>query len=433
MENVTETNLENNINNVAEMQNNILRKKHRKTKYALLIIFVFSLILVFTRPTLVIDSKTLLPVSGANVKYKSSGWNGCRDKSESKTILGVAFYLGLFSPCQLNVSKEGYHINGANKFKTLPGFLGLRIVKLNEIDNPQEFVVFNRHFTSKKPSMNIATYLYNLNPNLDPINFKDEEEDYDFIFSEIGNEAKDKNTIGPAILKIEFSGDGGVQAISADDIGHSAVSQYFDLENLLEAPVDGYQKSLFIESGKSYVARLKDGAHYMKFHVFSSKNIERDEEGKEIGVSYACMTGYIQPEKTTNLNFVGVYDNIFCSEDSNPKDSAYDLKNKYVVFKKELTGKHIIESTTWYRNRFDTLYLKDYMGKYYFDLAPNNNRFSDTYGPISIKALDRLEVEVKLPPFEIFNSNHDPSSTKIPIDIFINGKYVDRSQIFSDQ
>lgn len=433
MENKIENKLEYNAYNMTEAKDNTPKKKYKKIKYLFILIFVFLFILIFGRPTLVIDSKTFLPISGADVKYKSTGWNGCLDRSKTKTIIGVSFYFSLFSPCQLIVSKEGYHINGANEIKALPGFWNLRIVKLNKIDNPSEFVTFNRRFTSKRPSMNISNYLYNLNPNLDPDGIKNEEEDYDFIFTEINNEAKDINTVGRPIMKIEFSGDGGVQAISADDTNNDSVSQYFDMENLLEAPTDGYQKSLFIQSGKSYVARLKDGAHYMKFHVFSTKNPERNEEGKEVGVSYACMTGYIQPQETTNLNFVGIYENIFCSEDSNPKNSMYDLKNKYIAFKKELTGKHIIESTTWYRNRFDTLYLREYMGKYYFELAPNNNRFSEVYDPIFIKALNGLEVEVKLPTFEIFNSNYDPHSTQIPIDIFIDGKYVDPSQVFSDE
>ena len=370
--------------------------------------------LLILRPTLVINSITRLPISGANVKYKANDWDGCSDKSSNKTILGISSSPLTLSPCQITVSKEGYHVNGANRINTLPGIFGFRIVELNKIRDPQEnFIQFNRVFTKEYPDMNVLLYLSKLNEGLNPNETKNDV-DPDFKFNVIGNTELAANAIGSAVLEIEFFGNGGIQSISKDYTGSDGWAEYYDMENLLEAPIDGYQKNLKIEEGKSYVTRLKDGKHYMKFHVFGSKNYENN-------TSYACMTGYIQPLESRNLEFVDVYENIFCSDDSSGNDNS---KQIYLNFKKQLTGKNSVIKVDFVNNIAKNVFLKENTGKYYFMLLPNNNRFSNISAPISRSVLETLEIDVELPSFEVFNESYYEGE-EMPIDLFLNGKYID--------
>ncbi|MBP6883825.1 MAG: hypothetical protein KBC06_01165 [Candidatus Pacebacteria bacterium] len=282
------------------------KSKHRKMGEIFISILSILLVTFFLRPTVVVDGETFLPINGANVKYASYGWNGCLNKANHNTFLGITFSVGVFFPCQITVSKNGYHTNGVNEITSLPAFLGLKIIKLNKIKNPQEFIQFTRVFVLEKPNMDVSPFLYNLDPNDIKVG-----KDYDFTFNVIDNEAKEANILGRTILEIEFLGQGGVQEISKDSTKNDLRAEYYDMQNLLEAPISGYQKKISIEVGKAYVARLKDGAHYMKFHVSGSK-----KDGK----LFACMTGYIQPRATTNLEFPNIYENILCFKDSNSLD-----------------------------------------------------------------------------------------------------------------
>lgn len=381
-------------------------------KYLIILVVIIFLIVYFLLcPILILDKNDSSLLSGATVEYKTAGWNGCQFNSSHKTFFGIAVGLGKFSPCQITVSKEGYHINGANKANTISKFLGLRIIKLNKIQNPQPLIKFNRVF---KPNtgMDVLSYLKDINPSVLPENmFRDKEDDFTFIpIGEITPESKVSGLVGDPIYKLKFNGEGGIQAVSRDDTKGSMVSLYFDLENLLIAPNSGYQKELEIMSGKGYVARLRDGKHYMVFYVEGS-----------------IMVGYIQPEESRNMEYVGL--SINNSLDYNKNSSNYDLKVKYLDLKKELSGEHTIEFGNYYRGVIDAIYLKEYMGKYVFNLAPNNNRYTDIHKIVPLSSLKNVRVVVELPPFNIFSSIFDPTGTLIPIDLFFEGKYLDPTKI----
>lgn len=75
-----------------------------------------------------------------------------------------------------------------------------------------------------------------------------------------------------------------------------------------------------------------DGIHYMKFHVFASEH----PGGK--GPS-ACLTGFVQPEAGSNLEFENILSGIsLCLGNKNP--SNYDLKQKYLQLKADLSHEH---------------------------------------------------------------------------------------------
>lgn len=382
-------------------------------KYLIILIVAIFLIAYFLLcPLLVLDNNDSSLVSGALVEYKTSGWNGCEVSSSHKTFFGITIAPGMFSPCQITVSKEGYHLNGANKANTIYKFLGLRIIKLNKIKDPQPLIKFNRVF---KPNtgMDVLSYLKDIDFNVLPENMiRDKENDFTFLsIGKITPESGRTGMVGDLIYKLKFYGEGGIQEVSKDDTKGSAVSLYFDLENLLVAPNSGYQKELDIISGKGYVARLRDGKHYMVFFVEGS-----------------TMVGYIQPEENSkNMEYVGLTENN--SFDYNKNSSNYDLKVKYLDLQKELSGERIIEFGNIYRGAVNTIYIKEYMGKYAFSLVSNNNRYINIHQPISLSSLKNTKVVIQLPSFNIFSTIFNPNGTTVPVDIFLNGKYLDLTKI----
>lgn len=405
----------------SESNLSIQPKKNKKLKLFFITLVGLFIVLLILRPTLVIDAKTHIPISGATVKYKANDWNGCSDKSSHQTFTGVSFSILIFSPCQIIVSKDGYHVNGANRIKTLPGIFGFRIVRLNKITNPQEnFVQFNRVFTEESSGMNVPLYLSNLQAGINPNQTKNDT-DVDFKFTVIGNTEEAVNAVGRAVLEMEFFGNGGVQIISKDSTGSAANAEYYDMENLLEAPIDGYKKTIKIESGKSYVAKLRDGKHYMKFHVFGSKNYENN-------TSYACMTGYLQPLESRNLEFVNVYEHISCSNNSTGNDNS---KQIYLNFQKEIAGRKSIVKVDFWNNLAKTVFFKENIKDYHFTLLPNNGRFSNSMSSISKSSIMTLEVDVDLPSFEVFEKTYFEGE-EVPVDLFFNGKYIDPSKITND-
>lgn len=394
-----------------QVQAKIIIKRPFSYKKVLIIIIILLFIFISVRPTLVLDSKNFLPISDASVQYKTSGWNGCVDHSSYKTFLGIAVSPGVIFPCQLIVNKIGYHVNGANRMNTLSGLLGFKIVLLNKIQNPQSLIKFKRDF-GPNTGMDALSYLKDLNSKILPENMIGDKE-LDFTFIPVGiidSNSSVSGKVGDLIYKMQFNGEGGVQAVSADDTKDNAGAKYYDLENLLVAPESGYKKELEVKSGKGYVAKLRDGKHYMVFSLLGSS-----------------MTGYIQPEESKNLEYVGLIDNDFLPENKNVGN--YDLKIKYLDLKKELSGEHIIEHGSYYREKLDSLYIKEYLGKYYFSFVPNNNRYTDIHKPVTLSSLGNQNIVIDLPPFELFSSVFDPHGTKIPVDLFLEGKYLDPATI----
>jgi hypothetical protein len=393
-----------------ELQNNAITKKSPKSRIILIVIGILFVFIVL-RPTLVLDSQNFLPLSGASVQYKTSGWNGCRDNSKHITFLGFAISPAIIFPCQLTVNKSGYHVNGANRTSTVLGLLGFKIIILHKIQDPQQLIKFKRDF-APNTGMDVLSYLQDLDSKVLPENMIGEKE-LDFTFIPIGTIDSNSNAsgkVGDLIYKMKFNGEGGIQTVSADGTKDDMGSLYYDLENLLVAPNSGYQKELEVKSGESYIARLRDGKHYMVFYLLGS-----------------AMTGYIQPSETRNLEYVGLSINDSLPGNNDP--SNYDLRTRYLDLKKELSGEHTIEYGNYYRGNLDSLYLKEYLGKYYFSFTPNNNRYTDIHKPVSLSSLSNTKVVIELPPFDIFSSTFVTNGTKIPVDLFLEGKYLDPATI----
>lgn len=213
---------------------------------------------------------------------------------------------------------------------------------------------------------------------------------------------------------------GGAQAISKyAGTENDAGKLYYDFENLFFAPQDGYEQDLDIEAGKSYVARLRDGVHYMKFHVFGNKT-----DGK----SYACMTAYVQPLESPNLEFNNIYKNWFCSSDRN--SSNYDLKQEYLTLKEKVEGEHQIRFITKMYPTMEILNVyvdepEDF--EYYFYLVKTK---TPRVGSIPSDSLLGKKVQITLPGFEEFSKMYSGHSMSVPVNMFLDGKYIDPSIIY---
>jgi hypothetical protein len=384
------------------------------------VLFIVFLIRWFS-PMVVVDSATNKPVSGVGVSFAVSNWaNGCGNERTSVTNkLGIASFGGIVFPCQITISRDGYHTNGSNDPRELNGFLGFKKIKIHRIENPQEPIVFDRVFTESRPGMDVLSYLRDLNPDTEPENLLGDQE-LDFSFTTISNSELEKNVYGRAILRMHFNGEGGVQAISDQaGTGNDAGKLYYDLENLLLAPQDGYKQDLDIEAGKSYVARLRDGAHYMKFHVFGSK---RD------GENYACMTAYVQPNESTNLEFNNIYKNWFCSSDKN--SSNYDLKQDYLTIKEKVEGEHQVRFITklYPTMEVSNVYVDEPENfEYYFYLIKTK---TPRVNAIPSDSLLGKRVNITLPDFDEFSRIYSGHSMSVPVNMFLDGKYIDPSTIY---
>jgi hypothetical protein len=267
----------------------------------------------FLHPTLVVDADTGKPINGAEVKLEVSNFaTGC---GNPKTVVtngtGVALYPAvLLFPCRVSAWADGYHANGVNRYSESKSFISSKIIlyKTGETVVPIKMHIF----TLEGQGVDVLSRIKLDNPNQENLYGKDSVGDADFSFSKIENLGKNSNTDGPYLAKITFLGEGGIQQISNDSApGHDSSANYFDMENLLVAPSNGYQKEINIEPGKSYVAKLRDGIHYMKFHSFISERFEGNKE------PYICMSAYISPTPGPNINFNFIYEGgIFCSENN---------------------------------------------------------------------------------------------------------------------
>lgn len=279
-------------------------KKIIKKVFFYLGIFAVFLFIVYTatfifRPVFVIDSEDHSFISDASVTYSTVSWaEGCHPSKNYKTHKGVSLSFFVVSPCEIKIEKDGYYTNGARKIKSLPGLFGVRIISLNKIKNQQPLVKFEYEFPVNT-RVDVLSYLNN--PDSD---FKKEppDEEYDFIISPNGGgfdikiiDGKELKMLdGNPTHSIKFNGEGGIMQISNNDMySYSFTDIYYEIENLLIAPESGYQKEVKLAQGRGYVAKLRDGKHFIVFYVSAfSGNVE--------------MTGYIQPkEGLRNLEFIG--------------------------------------------------------------------------------------------------------------------------------
>jgi len=229
----------------------------------------------------VLDNDTGVPIIGARVKiaYPTIAWNPCSLHSTKMTNSGVATLHssdGTF--CSVDITKYGYHDNGLNE-----GTKGFKsnsyVIKLTSIKDPQNLITKSLYlkagdradFLSALNAKNIA--------ELKPISSDTKIQiNPDFKIENISED----NMLEP-VVKIKFFGDGGVQSISKEQERHTG--RAYQLENLTIAPSDGYEKELDLRYGVEYVAKLRDGLHYMKLML-----------GGE-----GTITFFIQPKESPNL------------------------------------------------------------------------------------------------------------------------------------
>lgn len=290
-------------------QKDLLNKKNTfwshfsrfKILFKILLILICCFILIhFLRPVLVLDRATYLPISDASVKFEYVGkyWgSGCSEEKVLKTnFLGLVFFPRLFAPCNVMVSKDGYHPNSAEL-----SFFRFRKAKLKKVQNPQPLINYDLD-SSFNTCIDILSLVNDENNNSEPNN----GDNCDFTFSALSPQYTEVMIGGtptpievlsnslPA-YKIIINGDGGIQEVSKDS---PSKSYYFhnDVENMFIAPEFGYKKEMDIYRGKAYVVKLRDGKHYMTLHASISGYPDKD----------FSIGGYIQPNESRNLEFVGI-------------------------------------------------------------------------------------------------------------------------------
>lgn len=272
----------------------------------LLILLVFTKIL---RPVIVRDAETHKPIAGAEVSIEVANFaTGCGNPVIVKTnSFGFAFSKHTLFPCRISAWKNGYHVNGYNTFSESKSFL-VSSLKLHQINNPITPLTINAR-SKQNQGIDILSKIEEKSGSDFSIAGTSQKDNIDFDFPSIINYGKTQNTAGSYEAKIRFYGEGGIQKITDNrEPTNDASASYFAMENLLVAPTDGYQKEMIIRSGESYVAKLRDGEHYFKFHPFIADSFESKE-------SYLCMTTFVNPDKGLNLNFQFIYYGLlFCGE-----------------------------------------------------------------------------------------------------------------------
>lgn len=254
----------------------------------------------------VYDHDSGTPIENAKVAVEFSvGWGSYAYKDYFTNPDGtITFSLHDAAPNEtigqtnhISVVKAGYHINGIN---VGDDFNGHKIsdardmtVRLRKIKNPQSLIIKKINFHQGDQ----ADFLYALvgkdYAKIGNISSGISTAAIDFEFTVVGNTAVEKTVIGQGLATIRFYGAGGIQQLPNGGARYSGSEDPYALENLLEAPLDGYTQELALASGAQYVARLRDGQHYMKLTPFIFKALD--------GTNYIRMTFFIQPEATNNL------------------------------------------------------------------------------------------------------------------------------------
>lgn len=299
-------------------QANNTRSKGRKI-LPLLIGLITLIFLFYARLVIVLNHDTFFPISGANVETRGYElFFGCAIESKHISLAGLTLLLGRekLNICDVNVTKEGYHPNGRNHSLLINIPPWIDIVTLRKIKSPQKLIVKEIDFYEGSRADFLSGIL---EKNITKISSLNKELNYpgeiDFDFPEISNEGQGSNVIGRGLAKIRFYGQGGIQQIPRGGEEHR-IARPYAIENLVEAPRSGYTKELVIKSGAQYVAKLRDGKHYMKFEVFISKNIS--------GRNHTKLSFFIQPEESNNLESVSSY--VGFSKQDETKDDFFDTK-----------------------------------------------------------------------------------------------------------
>ena len=331
--------------------------------YAIIFLFMFYILSFFVKIIYVVNVDTSLPIRNAKVVTYYSNWaDGCgKPTTEVTNALGFVFSFG--AVCKISVEKENYHINGLLNNGNL-----IAQIKMNKITNAQNPVIFSRKFFNGE-GMDMLSYFHDLNTLVPENMFLDKQLDFTF-----------NNTV------ITFNGDGGVQEIDKSyPTVRTTDQKFFNIENLLFAPKDGYVKSIELKHGRAYVAKLADGVHYMKFISITWKDQFPTKEG-------VCLRVFVQTEASNNLEFINIINDgnfgngvSMCDEDTmNPSD--YDKKIKYLKMKEDFSKLQKVTEDTHTRLITESGYTlitgfrsENMKGRYVAIIAPTYEQVKSFY------------------------------------------------------
>jgi hypothetical protein len=391
-----------------------------------ILIFVVFVVIQLMTPVLVLDGETFLPITGDKIIYRTYGWNGCSETSTAQSSM-LSFHGPLVFRCHLTVQKSGYHDNGVDYFN-LPSILfRTNIIILNKKIINTDIIEFHRVFTKSDLGMDALTYLSDSSLEVSPEQMEIFKK-FDFKFSEHHGKVG-SNTIAPISGAVKFFGEGGVQKIGS--YGDQNVRSFFEMENLLTAPLFGYKSEMTLESQQAYVARLRDGKHYMKFKTHFTI------EGSNYNF---CINGFIAKKESRNLE-VSEKRPWGCTRDIN--ESLYDRKIAYRKLQKLLANgtEVIFARKTRYKNNYKKehvdIFIQEDLEKMSKDLifSSKDKRNSYKLMPISNGVVEENPdhyildssligkiITGILPSFEKLPRD---SETAIPVEIFIAGKPLD--------
>jgi hypothetical protein len=254
----------------------------------------------------VIDAEDGTPITDARIAMSVSVGFGGVDQLEMRSdaagtatfdLKALAEEAGsVWGVRNIRVTKHGYHFNGIAHAPERKHYrIGLRrvvapmtpIVVGND-RTTGEFVCCGNREYFEGDAIDLFSlagserrYYWMLKPVADGA-------EYDFRFVSVTNSEKARNRIGRGSAIMEFVGKGGARRV-----GDAKTGPVFAFENLIEAPTDGYQNRVPIETGQAYVARTRDGAHYFKFTT---------KVGKKLGgQDFVSLQVLLQPDGSTNL------------------------------------------------------------------------------------------------------------------------------------
>lgn len=239
------------------------------------------------RRTRIVDADSGLPVANAVITYRyyNTGDYCGQPVSRTSSGNGVVFSPLRFGICAIDAVSPGYHYNGYNHTNHVP-----KEIKLYA-RHSQEVPVLLSQQLFEQERMNILDAVlrspeegFQQVLQTPPFDFQVEE----VVYRPGSNEPNQ-------IAYIRFFGKGGIQQISHDPPTTNNDQRLFDLENLRTAPSHGYVDAMEIVPGKAYVARLRDGHHYIKFYVRLLR--------KDYSVPYVQFFILANAQASPNLDF----------------------------------------------------------------------------------------------------------------------------------
>jgi hypothetical protein len=212
----------------------------------------------------VLDASNGLPINDVTV---TGGYGGFQPQGqiETRTYGGVASFssgahlsdgpLGWFTDWSITLQKSGYHsLRTSSRYEH--GF-GIYMLRLKPIKHGTTLIAANLEFIpgDRVDLLSALENPENKNMRVLPREYTGL---FDFTMTGLG----DMNSASAFAMHVSFEGDGGVQRAFKDDNADERNTNL--MEQLTEAPSSGYSKEMDLSPEYLYVARLRDGKHYMK-------------------------------------------------------------------------------------------------------------------------------------------------------------------------